>query len=80
MGPSRAGGPALIAARSFVDGCETVPVTAALADATAALRAHHRALSLPDALTIAVADAIGADLIWTYDRRWSGVDPRAGEP
>ena len=80
VGPSRAGGTALAAARDFVDGCETVPVTAAIADDAAALMAPHRALSLPDAVALAVANLIDADAVWTCDRRWSGVDSRVVIP
>ena len=80
VGPARAGGAALATARDFVDGCATVPVTAAIADDAAALRARHRALSLPDAITWIVGDLIGADAVWTFDQRWSGVDPRVAIP
>ena len=80
VGPSRAGGAALAAARDFVDGCETVPVTAAIADDAAALRSRHRALSLPDAIALAVANLIDADAVWTFDPRWSGVDSRVVIP
>jgi len=80
VGPSAAGGAALVSAREFVDGCETVPVTAAIADDAARLRAEHRALSLPDAIALTVATLIDADAVWTYDRRWQGVDPRVVEP
>lgn len=79
-GPTAAGGEPLAAARQFVDGCETVPVTAAVADHAAGLRARHRALSLPDAITLTVATLIDADAVWTYDRRWQGVDPRVVHP
>jgi predicted nucleic acid-binding protein len=74
VGPSVAGGARLAAAMDFVDGCETVPVTIAIADDAAGLRAAHRALSLPDAISLAVARLIGADAIWTFDHRWRTVD------
>lgn len=80
VGPLRVGGAAFATASSFVDGCATVPVTSAIADHAAALRARHRALSLPDAIALAVADLIGADGVWTFDRRWRGVDPRVVIP
>jgi len=76
VGPARAGGAALTAARNFVDGCATVPISASIADVAAGLRARHRALSLPDAITLVVADLIDADVVWTFDGRWSGVDSR----
>jgi predicted nucleic acid-binding protein len=52
------------------------PVTAAIADAAARLRARHSALAVPDALTLALAEAIGADVVLTADRRWRTVSPR----
>jgi predicted nucleic acid-binding protein len=80
VGPARIGGSALASARNFVDGCATVPVTASIADGAAALKARHRALSLPDAIALVVADLIQADAVWTFDRRWSGVDARVTSP
>lgn len=80
VGPFAAGGATLEAARNFVDGCETVPVTAAIADDAAALRARHRGLSLPDAIALVVATLIDADAVWTFDRRWAGVDLRVIQP
>jgi predicted nucleic acid-binding protein len=80
VGPSAAGGAALVAARDFVDGCETVPVTASIADDAAALRARHRALSIPDAIALVVATLIDAEAVWTFDGRWSDVDPRVVHP
>lgn len=80
VGPSTAGGEALAAAHQFVDGCETVPVTALVADDAARLRARHRSLSLPDAIALVVAGIIEADAVWTYDRRWQGVDARVVQP
>jgi predicted nucleic acid-binding protein len=80
VGPYAAGGASLAAARDFVDGCETVPITAAIADDAAALRARHCALSLPDAIALVVATLIDADAIWSFDRRWTRVDPRVVHP
>jgi predicted nucleic acid-binding protein len=80
VGPLRMGGASLQSARDFVDGCSTVPLTVAIADAAAALKAQHRALSLPDALALVVAEIIDADAVWTFDRRWSGVHPRVVIP
>jgi predicted nucleic acid-binding protein len=79
-GPSRAGAGALRAAKDFVDGCATVPVTASIADDAAALKARHRGLSLPDAIALVVAAVTDADAIWTFDRRWRPVDPRVAIP
>jgi predicted nucleic acid-binding protein len=76
VGPARAGGNAIAAARDFVDGCETVLVSDATADGAAALKARHRALSLPDAIALVVAEMIEADAIWTFDRRWRDIQQR----
>jgi predicted nucleic acid-binding protein len=73
VGPARVGGKTLAAARDFADGCETVPIGAAIADDAAALKARHRGLSLPDAIALVIAVMIDADAVWTFDRRWRDV-------
>jgi predicted nucleic acid-binding protein len=80
VGPARVGGKALTAARDFVDGCETVPVSVAIADDAAALKARHRGLSLPDTIALVVAEMIDADSVWTFDRRWRDVHQRVTIP
>jgi predicted nucleic acid-binding protein len=80
VGPARVGGKTLAAARDFADGCETVPVSAAIADDAAAMKAHHRGLSLPDAIALVVAEMIDADAVWTFDRRWRDVHQRVVIP
>jgi predicted nucleic acid-binding protein len=80
VGPARAGGRMLTAGRDFADGCETVPVSAAIADDAAALKAQHRGLSLPDAIALVIAEMIDADVVWTFDRRWREVDRRVTIP
>jgi predicted nucleic acid-binding protein len=80
VGPARAGAEARAAAEDFVDGCETVPVSAAIADDAAALKAHNRGLSLPDAIALVVAEMIDADAVWTFDRRWRDVHRRVTIP
>lgn len=80
VGPSRVRGRPLAAARDFLDGCETIPVGAGIADDAAALKARHGALSLPDAITLVVAELIDADAVWTFDQRWRGVQPRIEIP
>jgi predicted nucleic acid-binding protein len=80
VGPARVGGKTLTAARDFADGCETIPVSAAIADDAAALKAHHRGLSLPDAIALVVAEMIDADSVWTFDRRWRDVHRRVTIP
>ena len=80
VGPARSGGEALAVARDFLDGCETIPVGAGVADAAAVVKAHHRALSVPDAITLVVAESIDADLVWTFDRRWRGLHSQVAIP
>jgi predicted nucleic acid-binding protein len=80
VGPARVGGRALKTARDFTDGCETVPVSSAIADDAAGLKARHRALSLPDAIALVVAETIDADAVWTFDRRWRGIHQRVVIP
>ncbi len=80
VGPARARGKALAAARDFTDGCETIPVSAATADGAAAMKADHRGLSLPDAIALVVAAMINADAVWTFDRRWRDVHRRVAIP
>jgi predicted nucleic acid-binding protein len=80
VGPARVGDKTLTAARDFADGCETVPVNAAIADDAAALKARHRGLSLPDAIALVVAEVIDADAVWTFDRRWRDVHQRVTIP
>ena len=80
VGPASRGGSALESVREFVAGCSTVPVTGAIADAAALVKAAHRALSLPDALTLALAESLDADAVWTFDRRWKGIADRVEIP
>lgn len=55
-----------IAALGFV----VVPLDAAIAERAAAFRTGRRRLRLPDALVLATADELEADLVLTGDRRW----------
>lgn len=80
VGPARVGGEALARARDFVEGCEIVPISSAVADRAAALKARHRALSLPDATALVVAEMISADAVWTFDRRWRDIHGRVVIP
>lgn len=52
------------------------PAGEEVAVAAARRRARHRALRLPDALVLATADAAGADIVLTGDKRWAGMDER----
>ena len=77
VGPARRGETSIAAVQAFVAQfpLEVVPVDAAIATAAARLRAQHGSrLRLPDALVIATAQAVSADLLVTTDRGWP---PRA---
>jgi predicted nucleic acid-binding protein len=80
VGPVRVGGKAMAAARDFVNACETVPVSANIADDAAEMKAQHRNLSLPDAIALVIAEVIDADVVWTFDRRWRDVHQRVAIP
>lgn len=80
IGPHRIRGRALQAALDFIGGCATIPVTAPIADAAAVLKATHSPLSVPNAVTLAVANAISADAVWTFDQRRASVDARVRVP
>jgi predicted nucleic acid-binding protein len=49
-------------------GIDVVPLTAAIAECAAELRAGHRGLRLPDAMVLATAREHGGELL-TYDER-----------
>ena len=52
------------------------PIDEQVALAAARLRAKHRALRLPDALVLAVAEVDAADVILSADRSWRRIDRR----
>ena len=77
VAPARRGDPAVSAAQAFVDRfpIEIIPIDEAIAMRAARLRAQHGSrLPLPDALVIATAQQVSADLLVTTDRGWP---PRA---
>lgn len=51
-------------------------IDAACAERAARLRASRRSLRLPDALVIAYAQVVGAEIVLTTDRRWRRIDQR----
>lgn len=51
------------------------PISTAAAERAADLRAQRTALRLPDALVLACAESIRANVVLTGDRRWRGVLP-----
>ena len=56
-------------------GITIAPLTAQIAERAAVLRAEHERLRLPDALVLATARELGADLL-TYDDRLSRIAKR----
>lgn len=77
VGPSRRGAEAVATVDAFLDAlpARVEPATRDVARKAAALRAAHgRGLRLPDALVLATATSIGADLVLTTDAGW----PEAG--
>ena len=51
-------------------GITVTPLTAPIAERAAELRARHDRLRLPDAMVLATAQALGADLLTYDDRLW----------
>lgn len=76
VGPARKG--RLEAARSRMAELQlrTEPITGAVAEQAAKLRARFRSLRLPDALVIATGEVLGADDILTGDPAWRGASRR----
>jgi predicted nucleic acid-binding protein len=72
VGPSRSGARAVAMVDSVLERVpvEIGPLTQVVAARAAALRARHAGLQLPDALVIATASHLDADLLVTTDRRW----------
>lgn len=72
--PARAG--QVDAARSALERLRVriEPITEAIAEHAAALRARRRTLRTPDALVLAAGDVLNADSVVTADRRWRRFD------
>ncbi len=76
VAPHRRGPEAVATVDAFLDALPAAiePATRVVAARAARLRAAHgTALRLPDALVIATALALGADLVITTDGRWPSV-------
>lgn len=74
--PYRNGRAAVATLDAFLDALPATiePISRAIASHAAKLRADHPSLRLPDALVIATAMTLRADLLLTTDRRWPAVD------
>jgi predicted nucleic acid-binding protein len=72
VGPSRQGPHAVTAVLELVERVpfEVVPLDMEIAVAAAALRVKFRVIKLPDALVLATATVVGADVVLTTDRGW----------
>jgi predicted nucleic acid-binding protein len=76
VGPARQGSDALEVVDALLDQLPVTvePATRTVAAEAAGLRAKHgRSLRLPDALVVATARVLGADLLLTTDARWPDV-------
>lgn len=78
VGPMRSGRRAMTRLEQFIAdfAIRVEPLTADVARRAARLRATTPTLRLPDALSIALADSLGADVILTGDERWPRVSRR----
>ena len=75
VGPSRRGDDAIRRVDAFLERLpiEVVPLDRPIAVAAAALRARHGGrLKLPDALVVATANVLAADVLVTTGRGWPG--------
>ena len=73
VGPSRRGSDAIATVDAFVDALPAAvePATRTVAREAARLRATHgNSLRLPDALVLATAHVMGAELVLTTDTGW----------
>lgn len=69
--PERAGAGVAATVRAFCSQEFVIePVSASIAEAAARLRARHASLRLPDALVIAAAECLNADVLLTADSQW----------
>ena len=73
VAPYRAGAKAVAEVDAFLGdlGVKVEPITAAVARGAALLRSKRTALRLPDALVIAFADEVGADVLLSGDESWA---------
>ena len=78
VAPYRAGNDAVAEVEAFLsDLAVTVePITAAVARGAARLRSKRTSLRLPDALVIAFADELGADVVLSGDESWAKISSR----
>ncbi len=69
--PERAGAEVAATVRAFCSQEFVIePISTSIAETAARLRARHSSLRLPDALVIATAECLNADVLLTADARW----------
>ena len=78
VAPHRRGAEAVAAVEAFITdfSIRLEPLTPAMARAAAGLRSASRSLRLPDALVLATADELEADVVLTGDESWARVSQR----
>lgn len=78
VAPYRRGAEAVAEVEAFLAdfAARIEPVTPAIARAAAKLRGETRSLRLPDALVLATADELEADVVLTGDESWARLSDR----
>ncbi len=78
VGPCRAGPHEVAAFRQFLAGLavHVEPVSTAIAERAAEVRATTRSLRLPDALVLATGDVLNAPVVLTGDAGWASLSSR----
>ncbi|HZP73203.1 MAG TPA: PIN domain-containing protein [Gaiellaceae bacterium] len=79
VAPNRRGAEAVAAVEAFLAdfAVHLEALTPAIARAAAKLRVKTRRLRLPDALVLATADELNADIVLTGDESWARISDRA---
>jgi predicted nucleic acid-binding protein len=73
LGPARRGAEAVAEVHGFLERLpiDVIPLDGSIALAAAQLRARHGGrLRLPDALVVATAQVLDADVLFTTDKEW----------
>lgn len=78
VAPFRAGGEAVAEVAAFLSdfGVRVQPIATEVAYAAARLRGESRSVRLPDALVLAAAGVLGADVVLTGDESWTRIGDR----
>lgn len=78
VAPHRRGPEAVAEVEAFLSDLSIRPeaLTGAIARAAAKLRSESRSLRLPDALVLATAEKLGAEVVLTGDESWARISDR----